>query len=78
MTLNDNDTKILLATGLMINSASDVVILNFLQSSHDVKDKAQHVIARIAVTPKCLSEYIKLLQEGLRQIEALSDEEKTQ
>ena len=75
---NNDALKVTLATGLQINGDSDVAILEFLQSTRYIEGLNQNLIARIAVSRKFLKEIIGMLQECLRRMEKLSDDEETQ
>lgn len=73
--INNDALKVTLATGLQINGDSDVAILEFLQSTRYIEGLNQNLIARIAVSRKFLKEIIGMLQECLRRMEKLPDEE---
>lgn len=75
---NNDALKVTLATGLQINGDSDVAILEFLQSTRYIEGLNRNLIARIAVSRKFLKEIIGILQECLRRMEKLSDDEETQ
>ena len=75
---NNDALKVTLATGLKVTGDSCVAVLEFLQSSRYIEGLDQNLIARIAVSRKFLKEIIGMLQECLRRMEKLSDDEETQ